>query len=68
MIRCLVVVLRRAMVQAIEVLCLSFVNVSMSLFSEVMMFEQVVHLWNILSSCSRITVLRQVNIVVVATA
>ena len=55
------------MVQAIEVFCLSFVNVSMSLFSEVMMFEQVVRLWIILSSCSCIVVLRQVNIAVVAT-
>ena len=56
------------MVQAIEVFCLSFVNVSMSLFSEVMMFKQVVRVWIILSSCSCIAVLRQVNVVVVATA
>ena len=55
------------MVQAIEVFCLSFVNVSLSLFSEVMIFEQVVRLWIILSSCSCITVLRQVNVAVVAT-
>jgi hypothetical protein len=50
------------------VFCLSSVNISMSLFSEVMMFKQVVCLWIILSSCSSIAVLRQVNVAVVATA
>ena len=68
LIGCLVAVLMRVMAQAIEVFCLSFVNVSMNLFYEVTMFKQVVHLWIILSSCSCIAVLRQVNVVVVATA
>jgi hypothetical protein len=45
-----------------------FKNVCMSLFSEVMMFEQVVHLWIILGSCFCIVVSRQVNVAVVATA
>jgi hypothetical protein len=68
LIGCLVAVFKREVVQAIEAFCLSFVNVSMSLFYEVMMFEQVVRLWIIVSSCSCIAILRQVNVAVVATA
>ena len=58
-----VIVLGETIVHAIEAIYVSFVNVCMSLFSEVMMFKQVVH-------CLRfyIVVSRQVNVAVVATA
>ena len=65
MIACLATVLGETVAQALEVFHVSFVNVCMSLFSEVIMFEQVVHLWIILSSCFCIVVSRQVNIAVV---
>jgi hypothetical protein len=44
-----------------------FVCVCVSLFSEIIMFEQVVCLWIILSSHSCVVVSKQVNVVVVAT-
>jgi hypothetical protein len=55
-------------VHAIEAIYVPFVNVCLSLFSEVMMFGQVVYLWIILSSCFCIIVSKQVNVAVVATA
>ena len=63
LVGCLVTVLRETLAQAVEAIYVSFVNVCMSLFSEVMMFKQVVH-------CLRfyIVVSRQVNVAVVATA
>jgi len=51
LIACLVAVLGETVVHAVEAFYVSFVNVCMSLFSEVMMFEQVVCLWIVLSSC-----------------
>ena len=68
MIDCSVVVLGETIAQVVEAIYVPFVNVCTSLFSEVMMFEKVVHLWIILSSCFCIIVSRQVNIAVVATA
>jgi hypothetical protein len=64
LIACLVTVLGDMVAQAVEVFYMSFVNVCMSLFSEVIMFEQVVH-WIVLSSCFCIVVSRQVNVAVV---
>ena len=65
MVGCLVAVLRETLAQAVETVYVSFVNVCMSLFSEVMMFEQVVRLWIVLRSCYGIAILRQVNVEVV---
>ena len=60
---CLVVVLREAIAQAIETFYSHFLNVCMSMFS------QVVRFWIVLiSSRSCIVVFRQVNVAVVATA
>lgn len=54
--------------QAVEAIYVSIVNVCIRMFSEVMIFEQVVRLWIVLSSHSCIVVLRQANIMVVVTA
>ena len=50
MIACLVAVLGETVAQTIEAFYVSFVNVCTSLYYEVIMFEQVVRLWIILSS------------------
>ena len=68
LIDCLVAVLGETVARAVEVIYVSFVNICMSLFSEVMMFEQVDRVWIVLSSCFCIVVSRQVNAAVVATA
>jgi hypothetical protein len=47
----LIVVLGEMMAQAVETIYVSFVHVCMSLFAEVMVFEQVVCLSINLSSC-----------------
>jgi hypothetical protein len=65
LIACLVAVLGEMVAQAVEAFYVSFVNVCMSLYSEVIMFELVVHLWIILSSCFCIIVSRKVNVAVV---
>jgi hypothetical protein len=44
LVGCLVAVLRETLAQAVEAVYVPFVNVYMSLFSKVMMFEQVVRL------------------------
>jgi hypothetical protein len=49
LIDCLVVVLGEMIAWAVEVIYMSFANICMSLFSKVMMFEQVDRLWIVLS-------------------
>ena len=67
-IDCFVTVFGEMIAWAVEVIYVSFVNICMSLFSEVMMFEQVDRVWIVLSSRFCIVVSRQVNAIVVATA
>jgi hypothetical protein len=50
LIACLVAVLGETVAQAVEAFYMSFVNVCISLYSKVIMFEQVVYLWIILNS------------------
>jgi len=64
----LVAVLRKKMIDAIEVIYVLFLGVCMSTFCEMMMLEHMVHLCVVLSSRSCIVVFRQVNVAVVATA